>query len=217
MLLRSETYLRSLTPTCWCCQRLQRSDVYHAFPVLNSSCGFHGARSRTSCSKHFWTVFRLGIRGGVEVLLVGVHLKAVPNAPRSCAQREAQARVLSDIVREHGFQASREIIIAGDFNDFDASNLDLSGSLPVSTVLHHFIVDLGLEAVSRSLARADRYTWESRQGEHPPAMLDHILISQGLRDAVERVWIDHSSRASDHFPLVVDFRLQSRFDIAWFV
>lgn len=35
--------------------------------------------------------------GGKELLIVAAHLKARPNEPKSCAQREAQAAVLAKV------------------------------------------------------------------------------------------------------------------------
>ncbi len=53
-------------------------------------------------SKHFYTVF--DIAGIGEVLLVGVHLKAQPTTPLKCAQREAQAAVLINLIRKHALE-----------------------------------------------------------------------------------------------------------------
>lgn len=42
--------------------------------------------------------------GGKELLVVAAHLKARPNEPKSCAQREAQAAVLAKVrVRSRTF------------------------------------------------------------------------------------------------------------------
>ena len=38
--------------------------------------------------------------GQITLLLLGMHLKAIPTQPKSCHQREAQARVAQGILRQ---------------------------------------------------------------------------------------------------------------------
>ena len=167
----------------------------------------------------------LSVAGLGEVLLVGAHLKARPTHPNSCAQREAQAEVLAGLVAEHGATKGRHVVLLGDLNDFDGAALDASGNIPTSSVLRQLTTELGLtsavaaNAGPGALPRSERWTWrttrrldavrsEERQrggrGWYPRAALDHVLLSAGLAELVDRVWVDRSvPGASDHFPLAV--------------
>ena len=53
----------------------------------------------------------------------GVHFKAIPTAPSSCAQREAQATVVARMVAAD-LSAGHEVVVTGDFNDFSGEELD---------------------------------------------------------------------------------------------
>ena len=72
-----------------------------------SSCGFKAIRAdrkpTTAVSKHYFTV--MTIDGVGEVLVVGAHLKARPTSPEPCAQREAQAAVLANIIRKNAIES----------------------------------------------------------------------------------------------------------------
>ena len=151
-----------------------------------------------------------------EILLVAVHLKARPTQPKSCAKREAQAALVEEIVRAHG--QGRHIIVLGDFNDFDgeADGMDRSSNVPTSNVLSRLTRRRssedagwqGLYSVGKLLPQAERATWS---GPHyPDAMFDFILVSQGLRERIDGVWVDRNAsswQVSDHQPLVVKFRV----------
>jgi endonuclease/exonuclease/phosphatase family metal-dependent hydrolase len=192
---------------------LQRSENRCGFPSPLSGCGFTGRPKTTGVSKHFFTVFAVpGL--GRELLVVGAHLKARPNEPRSCAQREGQAQVLADLVREHALDRvpRRHVILLGDLNDFDAATLDAAGSSPRSTVLRSLTEGLGLRSAAERLPQHERWTWQGSR--HPRAALDHILLSEELFSRLDDVQVGTSAEvdgdaASDHRPLLVSLRLNS--------
>jgi len=201
---------------------LKFSKARARYPTTGSECGWYGqGASRvlsSGVSKHYFAVIRLAL-GGLqkEILIVGAHLKAKPNHPRSCSQREAQAEVLAKLVTEHGLrhQPPREVILMGDLNDFDMNIRDTSNNKPNSRVLRMLTDDLGLKnALTKIWDQSQRYTWKSRdpRSAFPPSALDHILLSPGLFERLDAVWVQRPGnnagvRASDHFPLVVRFRL----------
>lgn len=153
----------------------QRTEAREGYPRAGSGCGWSeplGSKT-TGVSKHYWSVFAVpGL--GKELLVVGAHLKARPNEPRSCAQREAQAAVLAEVVREqsHG----RHIVLLGDLNDFDPGVPDSSRNAPTSNVLRQLSGDLGLVSAAARLEQPERWTWEGP--DYPRGMLDHILVSE---------------------------------------
>ena len=69
-----------------------------------------------------------------EIAWYGVHFKAIPTDPPSCAKREAQAMVIRAMVVDD-LVAGREVVITGDFNDFSGTDIDQQGNVPTSHVL----------------------------------------------------------------------------------
>ena len=63
----------------------------------------------------------------------GVHFKAIPTQPSSCAQREAQATVIAQMVAVD-LAAGREVVVTGDFNDFSAVDRDVQGNVRTSHI-----------------------------------------------------------------------------------
>ena len=64
------------------------------------------------------------------VRTAGIHFKAIPTQPSSCAQREAQATLIAQMVAVD-LEAGREVVVTGDFNDFSAevSDRDVQGNV----------------------------------------------------------------------------------------
>jgi endonuclease/exonuclease/phosphatase family metal-dependent hydrolase len=193
---------------------VRRSDTRVAWPVAGSGCGYHGKPQSTAVSKHLLATLAVpGLPGGRELLLVIAHLKARPNEPRSCAQREAQAAVLAQLVREHGLEhrPPRHVALLGDLNDFDGALPDAADNRPRSGVLRLLTEGLGLRNVAARLIQRDRWTWEGKG--HPRAALDHILLSDGLWPLISAVAVGGgvgglASPASDHRPLMVTLQLE---------
>ena len=160
-----------------------------------------------------------------------MHFKSKPTHGKSCAQREGQARIIQQLVRDHALDASprrRHVIVMGDFNDFDASMhysgqrdggggggggaTDASGNRPTSNVLAGFH-ELGLRNVLEKLPQHERWTWRA-DGRFPDSALDHAFIDGDLWGMVDAVWIDRnmsSLAASDHLPLVFRLNLENSY------
>jgi predicted extracellular nuclease len=81
-------------------------------------------------------------------LSAGVHFKAIPTQPSSCAQREAQATVIAHMVADD-LTAGREVVVTGDFNDFsgEEADRDVQGKVRTS-VISFKPFNLGQEAGS---------------------------------------------------------------------
>jgi hypothetical protein len=98
---------------------LYRSEERASYPVAGSKCGYTGAAGTSGVSKHYITEFNLG---GLNTALIGAHLLAIPTEPTRCAEREAQAQVLQNVVAGY-IAKGYEVILLGDMNDFDAEVL----------------------------------------------------------------------------------------------
>ena len=180
-------------------QSLARSN----YPTPHSRCQYNNPKTKSSgVSKHWFGVLDIDAIG--EVLVVGAHLKARPNHPKSCSKREAQARVLIELVKQHG--KDRHVILMGDLNDFDGDVLDASSSVPNSNVLQELTTKLNLTNVWTFLQPQDRWSYHDVHHQWPDSSLDHILISSELVKYVEAVWVDRNATHSDHRPLAVRFR-----------
>lgn len=200
---RQTIALLSRLPTTKLAQSLSRE----AYPVSGSRCGYTPSKQKsTGVSKHFYTV--VTVPGDIgEVLLIAVHLKARPTQPKSCSKREAQARLVARLVQEHGH--GRNIIVLGDFNDFDETTPDRSTNVPTSDVISSLTRSIDgpqLFNVAQLMPQKERATWSGPK--FPDAMFDYILVSDGLRSRIDGVWVDRneSERVSDHQPLVVSFQ-----------
>ncbi|CAM9623694.1 unnamed protein product, partial [Phaeothamnion confervicola] len=158
----------------------------------------------------------------VWITLVGAHLVAQPTDPERCAKREAQAVVLRAALEPH-LAAGREVILFGDLNDFDGGVVDSSGNQPSSRVLEILKGNVVPDGGS-GIARQERYTdWWDRDGDcrvsgpGELSMLDHVLVTSGLRRAVTRATVVHSAYGaactnstrfvSDHWPVLVEIDL----------
>jgi len=204
-------------------QQLWRSSARSEFPLPASKCGLNkpgtGKPASTGVSKHL--VARFSPVQGQEIVVIGLHLKAFPDRPDACAQREGQAHVIRGIVKEE-LERGRHVIVLGDLNDFDPDVPDAGGQVPTSSVLRMIkdIDDDGKPELWNALEMVpdrERYTnWFDRnrdrtfQWETERSLLDHMLLSQSLRPLVEAVGIDHAhdpSRISDHWPVWVRLNL----------
>lgn len=164
-------------------------------------------------SKNVWA--RLTI-GETPVTVIGVHFLAQPDNPERRPQREAQAEVIRRLVAQEA-AAGREVVVLGDFNDFDDRVLDRRGSVPITTVLEtikragegpaddlvNVIGDVPQEARFTSLY--DRNN-DDVIGPDDLSAIDHVLLSPALYARVRDVRYVHAHdprEVSDHFPIVV--------------
>ncbi|MEM1203244.1 MAG: endonuclease/exonuclease/phosphatase family protein [Acidobacteriota bacterium] len=168
----------------------------------------HSGRTRKGVSKHYVATLDVG---GLRLGLVGLHLLARPDSKSRRGPREAQADAIARMAAELAAQG-REVIVWGDFNDYDGAVPDAGDNRPISGVMQRIrAADPGdpsddLVNASAHLPQRDRVTHRMRS---KPA-LDHVLVSSSLGERIEWVRIprDHDpQRVTAHYPVVVRFRL----------
>ena len=199
---------------------LTRTNATHAYPVKGSMCYYdcdstNAVSGEKGVSKHSVAMFDMG--EFPSVALISVHLLAYPTDPDRCSEREAQAGVIADLVAQHVAQGS-EVIVIGDFNDYDGDVLDENDSQPTSDVLSIIKGDV-LTNVATHIPKQTRGTnWWDKNGDclatsNEFVMIDHILMSKGLADRVRNVFVyqgyaEYCGKLnSDHFPVIVDLDL----------
>lgn len=199
---------------------LYRTEERVSYPVPGSKCGYTGASGTSGVSKHYITEFSLG---GYNTALIGAHLLAIPTESTRCAEREAQAQVLQNVVAGY-IAKGYEVILLGDMNDFDAEVLDVNSDKPTSYVLDIMKGLYGqkkgtytLTNAASKMAQSERYSdWydsDDNCATSSPkdySMIDHVLMSSKIFAKVSTVSIYHGyteycgTMNSDHYPVVVD-------------
>ena len=212
---------------------LERTAAREAYPIDgSSSCGTPPHMGTTDVSKHYLARVHLelpasgGATEAVTLIVVGMHLKAIPTDPYSCNKREGQAKVLQALLSS-ALAESAYVVAMGDLNDFDgdACCLDAAGSMPTSRVLRMLKDPRAtgsdeLHSVVERLPRDQRYTdwWDHApadgvdQGLAEHSSLDHMLLSSALYSRLTSVRIAHQTPPmdySDHWPIVAEFNLSS--------
>jgi exonuclease III len=204
---------------------LTRSVETMDYPLPDTRCGADDdMRGSTGVSKHYISEFTLG---STRVALIAAHLLAKPTDPGRCVKREAQAQVLQHIVREYIGRGS-EVLLLGDFNDYDGDIPDINNHQPISRVLDilkgHDDDDPNapyrLISAAQRISSENRYTnwWDSdsncgTQSAEDYAMIDHALMTPGLYNFLENVFVyqaydEYCGKIdSDHYPLVLDFEM----------
>ena len=217
---------------------VDRSDARAAYPIDSASACGGVSPGSSDVSKHLIARLHLELpvpaaasatasgTASATLLVVGMHLKAIPTQPRSCHKREAQAKVMQAVLAA-ALAETDYVIAMGDLNDFDgdACCLDAPGSTPTSRVLRMLKDPRAtgtdeLHAVAERLPREARYTdwWDHAPadgvdqglGEH--SSLDHMLVSSALFARLASVQIDHTTAPmdySDHWPLIATFNLSA--------
>jgi exonuclease III len=201
---------------------LYRSEERASYPISGSKCGYTGAAGTSGVSKHYITEFNLG---GLNTALIGAHLLAIPTEPTRCAEREAQAQVLQNVVAGY-IAKGYEVILLGDMNDFDAEVPDVNSDKPTSYVLDIMKGLYGLKKgtytltnAASKLAQAERYSdWydsDDNCATNSPkdySMIDHVLMSSKIFSKISTVSIYHGyteycgTMNSDHYPVVIDLK-----------
>lgn len=202
---------------------LYRSDIRETYPIYGSKCGYSGTPGTTGVSKHYITEYLIN---KINIVMIGAHLLAFPTDPMRCAEREAQALVLQQIVMEYT-KKKYEVILLGDFNDYDNEITDSNNDLPTSQVLDilkgkdiktnsYFYK---LNNIASKISKPDRYTeWydansDCKSTSNEFSMIDHILVTDNLLNKVSNAFIYHdyeefcNTYNSDHYPVVIDIRL----------
>ena len=202
---------------------LYRTELKYNYPINGSNCGYTGAVSSTGVSKHLITEFKIN---GIAIAFITAHLIASPTDPSRCAQREAQASVLQTMIQSY-IADNYEIIMMGDFNDYDGEVLDMNSDAPTSRVLDilkgHYGIYAGqyeLFSVAEKMDQNERYSdwWDSDNNCNTASisdysMIDHILVTPVLQEYISNVFIYHGydeycgKYNSDHYPVIVDFLL----------
>jgi len=201
---------------------MYRTEERVSYPIAGSTCGYTGAVGDSGVSKHYISEFLIG---GRNVAMIGAHLVAFPTDAARCAQREAQAQVLQNVVLDY-VNKGYDIIITGDLNDFDGEVLDANSNKPISHVLDILKGNVGLHAgayqltnVAEKIDQSKRMTdWWDRNKDCVSkstefSMIDHILVTDALREKITNSYIYNAytefcgTYNSDHYPVVVDFEI----------
>lgn len=194
---------------------LYRNESRYTYPIEGSTCGYTGTSTDTGVSKHYITEF---ILNGFPVAFISAHLIAIPTDPTRCAQREGQAKVLESIISDF-IQRDYEVIVIGDFNDYDGETPDLNGNMPLSQVLKILKTGQQLFTVAETIVKEERFTeWWDSDGDCNTtsmmdfSMIDHVLVTENLKHMIVNTTIYHGypeycgTYNSDHYPVVVDFQ-----------
>jgi exonuclease III len=204
-------------------KNLYRSESRETYPIYGSKCGYSGTPSSTGVSKHYITEYNIN---KINIALIGAHLLAFPTDSTRCAEREAQAVVLQNIVLGY-IQNHFEVILLGDFNDYDNEIIDSNNDLPTSQVLdilkgkdpktNSYVYKLN--SIASEIPSQDRYTeWYDKNKDckssiNEFSMIDHILVTDNLFNKVSNAFIYHmygefcNTYNSDHYPVVIDINI----------
>lgn len=198
---------------------LYRTEARENYPIPGSLCGYTGAQGSSGVSKHYITEF---MWYGRNIAFISAHFLAYPVDTLRCVEREAQAQVLQNVINGY-VNKKYEIMIMGDFNDFDGRVLDANNNEPISQVLDilkgNFGMNKGnyqLSSVAEGIPQSSRFSdwWDendncvSTPGEF--SMIDYILVSDFLREKVQKAYIYQKydefcgTYNSDHYPIVIE-------------
>jgi exonuclease III len=199
---------------------LYRSEERVTYPIPGSLCGYTGTPTDTGVSKHYITEFEIN---GIQFAMIGAHLIAFPTDKYRCAEREAQAQVLQNVI--YGYVSKgMEVIFLGDLNDFDAEVLDANNNKPLSMVLDILKGSAGIHAgkyklfnIATNIPKEKRFTdwWDQNKNCNSTStefsMIDHILVTPLLQEKTVNQFIYQEyaeycgTMNSDHYPVVLDF------------
>ena len=199
---------------------LYRTEQKYTYPIEGSECGYDKTSS-SGVSKHYITEFEMN---NLHFALIAAHLIAIPTESSRCAQREAQALVLQQVIYNFTIKGY-DIIMMGDFNDYDSIVLDMNNNTPTSHVLEILKGNYGtlagayqLTNIASIIQQDNRYSdwWDSDSNcntasQNDYSMIDHILVTPNIKKYIANVFIYHGYEEfcgkynSDHYPLVVDF------------
>jgi exonuclease III len=155
--------------------------------------------------------------------MIGAHLIAFPTDKTRCAEREAQAQVLQNVI--YGYlEKGYEIIFFGDLNDFDAEVLDANNNKPTSMVLDILKGSAGTNAgkyklfnIAANIPKEKRFSdwWDQNNNckstSNEFSMIDHVLVTPLLQEKIVGQFIYQGypeycgTLNSDHYPVVLDF------------
>jgi exonuclease III len=198
---------------------LYRTEMKYNYPIVGSKCGYTDTGS-TGVSKHYITEFNFN---NMDIAFISAHLIAIPTESSRCAQREGQASVLQSVIVDY-VSRDYEVIVLGDFNDFDGTVLDVNSNKPTSQVLNILKGQYGayagkyqLFSVAETVTQSERYSdWYdsddncNTQSSKDYSMIDHVLVTSGIQKNIADVTFYHKypescvTYNSDHYPVIVD-------------
>jgi len=202
---------------------LYRTEERVNYPIVNSKCGYTGAPGSSGVSKHYITEFHNV--GGMNIAMIGLHFLAFPTDTGRCAQREAQAQVIQNVIAKYA-STGFEIMVLGDFNDFDSEVVDANNNIPISHVLDivkgmsgTMVGKYELFNIAANIPPANRFTdWWDKNGNCNStsdefSMIDHMLVTPLLQSKIvgRFIYANYSEFCgtfnSDHYPVVIDIEL----------
>jgi len=205
--------MTKLAPT----RNLTRTEERVAYPLDESNCGYTGAPGTVGVSKHYITEY---VFYGRPTLFIGLHLLAYPEDATRCAEREAQAQIIQNVIASY----KGEVIVLGDFNDFDGTVLDSNRNVPTSRVLDILKGREGtnkgkyeLKSAADKIPQVERFSdWWDKNADCVStadefSMIDYVLVTPFLFDKIKSAFVYHGydefcgKYDSDHYPLVIDF------------
>ena len=200
---------------------LTRTEERMTYPLEGSKCGYTGAQGTVGVSKHYITEY---VFYGRPTLFIGLHLLAYPEDATRCAEREAQAQIIQNVVAEYIANNRGEVIVLGDLNDFDGRVLDANRNVPTSRVLDILKGldglhkgEYELRSAAEKIPEVERFSdwWDQNEDcvstGNEFSMIDHVLVTPFLFEKIEKAFVYHGydefcgKYDSDHYPLVVDF------------
>jgi len=198
---------------------LYRTEEKMQYPLPGSNCGYTGSPGNVGVSKHYITEYKWY---GYPVLVIGLHLLAYPEDPTRCAEREVQAQIIQNVIAQY-IAKDYEIVVLGDFNDFDAEIEDLNNNIPSSRVLRilkgmdgQYAGKYTLHNVAEGMPQSERWTdWWDENGDlvsspNEFSMIDHVLMTPFIQTKIINVGVYHGypefygKYNSDHYPVVID-------------
>lgn len=188
--------------------QVYRTDISERFPIYKSTC--NGSISgNINLQKHIITKFFIN---NMNIIIIGVHLKAYPDIANRCSIREAQAMIIQKLILE--YYNNYEIIVMGDLNDFDNDVVDHLNNIPTSKVLDIIKGEFGYNPINYKLYNVSYFLHKNeRFTSDLMSKIDHILVTKRLKDNISDVDIftEYIGKIgeyynSDHYPIVVDFK-----------
>lgn len=196
---------------------LYRTEERYNYPIAGSKCNYTGELASTGVSKHYITEFSIN---KLNIAFIGAHFIAFPTDPPRCAEREAQAMIMQNVIFSY-ISKGFEVIFLGDLNDYDGEALDKNNNQPTSNVLEilkgKYTGKYELINVANLIKQADRYSaWWDKNGNcvstpNEFSTIDHMLVTPTLYKQIDSAFYYHGYTEkcdiyeSDHYPLVVDF------------
>jgi exonuclease III len=190
-----------------------RTNKKYYYPIKDSKCNYYNKnKTIINLQKHYISKFCIN---NINILIIGIHLKSIPNKPYACSIREAQAMIIQEIIVEN--YKNYEIIVIGDFNDYDNEVKDYINHIPNSKVLNIIKGNTGNNPINYKLYNTNELIAHKNRktailSDNTFSMIDYILISKNLKKYIKDVFIytDYYGNIgenynSDHYPLVIDF------------